>query len=207
MHFMLAVNNAYLYALFMRNATPFFQAFGPLLFGKPPVSALAEAFAKFSECSSLSQLRKAFGSYIPRALLDRRPSGKEPSINKGSNLACTFGLWLRCSSVTEALAMLLRRALPEAKIPAPSCHLNFLTAPKVREAKLGTVLYGKSRKRALLTTRAKRRLRCSSLHPIHVSRECNRREAAQKTRTPSHWPSWSKTPYQICSPTALMSLR
>lgn len=59
----------------MNSATPFFKCFGPLLFGKPPVSALAEAFAKLSECSSLSQLRKAFGSYIPRALLDRHPSG------------------------------------------------------------------------------------------------------------------------------------
>jgi len=28
--------------------------------------------------------------------------------------------------------MLLRRALPEAKIPAPSCHLHFLTAPYLR---------------------------------------------------------------------------
>jgi hypothetical protein len=27
--------------------------------------------------------------------------------------------------------MLLRRALPEAKTPAPSCHLNFLTAPNI----------------------------------------------------------------------------
>jgi len=59
----------------MRISTPFFRAFGPLLFGKPPVSALAEAFAKFSQCSSLSQLRKAFGSYIPQALLARTPSG------------------------------------------------------------------------------------------------------------------------------------
>lgn len=59
----------------MNSATPFFKCFGPLLFGKPPASALAEAFAKLSKCSSLSQLRKAFGSYIPQALLDRRPSG------------------------------------------------------------------------------------------------------------------------------------
>lgn len=55
--------------------TPFFQAFGPLLFGKPPVSALAEAFARFPACGSLSQLRKAFGSYIPEALLARTGSG------------------------------------------------------------------------------------------------------------------------------------
>ncbi len=59
----------------MRQTTPFFDSFGPLLFGKPPVSALAQAFAKISECRSLGQLRKLFGSYIPRTLLDRRPSG------------------------------------------------------------------------------------------------------------------------------------
>ncbi len=59
----------------MSNTTPFFQAFGPLLFGKPPVSALAEAFAKFSQCSSLSQLRKIFGSYIPQTLFERSFSG------------------------------------------------------------------------------------------------------------------------------------
>jgi len=59
----------------MNSSTPFFKCFGPLLFGKPPVSALAEAFAKFSECTSLSLLRKTFGAYIPQALLARTPSG------------------------------------------------------------------------------------------------------------------------------------
>ena len=72
---MLAVNDAYLYALLMRHTTPFFNAFGPLLFGRPPVSVLAQASAKVSACSTLGQLRKLLGSYIPRALLDRRPSG------------------------------------------------------------------------------------------------------------------------------------
>lgn len=59
----------------MRHTTPFFQAFGPLLFGKPPVSALAHAFAKFSDANTLSQLRKVFGSLIPQALLQRSASG------------------------------------------------------------------------------------------------------------------------------------
>lgn len=59
----------------MRNPTPFFHAFGPLLFGKPPVASLAEALGKFSQCSSLSQLCKVFGSFIPRALLAPRSSG------------------------------------------------------------------------------------------------------------------------------------
>ncbi len=60
----------------MRNATPFFKAFGPLLFGRPPVSPLAQAFAKFPECTSLSLLRKVFGSYIPLAPLGRQSSGE-----------------------------------------------------------------------------------------------------------------------------------
>ena len=59
----------------MCNTTPFFQGFGSLLFGKPPASPLAAAFAKFSQYSSLSQLRKVFGSYIPQTLVDQRPSG------------------------------------------------------------------------------------------------------------------------------------
>ena len=53
----------------MKNATPFFKCFGPLLFGKPPVSALSEALSKLSECSSLAQLSKSFGSYIPQSYL------------------------------------------------------------------------------------------------------------------------------------------
>ncbi len=60
----------------MRNATPFFKPFGRLLFGRPPVSPLADAFAKFEECSSLSLLRKVFGSYIPQALLRQETSGE-----------------------------------------------------------------------------------------------------------------------------------
>ena len=60
----------------MRTSTPFFPAFGPLLFGKPPVSGLAEALAKFSQCSSLSKLRKLFGASIPAAFLAPRPAGE-----------------------------------------------------------------------------------------------------------------------------------
>ncbi len=59
----------------MRHTTPFFQAFGPLLFGKPPASAMAQALAKFSACSSLSQLRKALGFYFPQTLLGQQPCG------------------------------------------------------------------------------------------------------------------------------------
>ena len=53
----------------MKSATPFFKCFHPLLFGKPPVSALKEALAKLSAFNSISQLRQLFGSCIPDALL------------------------------------------------------------------------------------------------------------------------------------------
>ena len=59
----------------MHSRTPFFKVFGPLLFGKSPVSPLAEAFAKFSENTSLSQLRKVFGAFIPQSLLAPSVSG------------------------------------------------------------------------------------------------------------------------------------
>lgn len=61
--------------ILMRSSTPFFKAFGPLLFGKPPVSALAQAFAKISQCASLAQLRQVFGSFVPQALLAPTSSG------------------------------------------------------------------------------------------------------------------------------------
>jgi hypothetical protein len=60
----------------MRNVTPFFHAFGPLLFGKPPVSRLAEALAKVSQCSSLAKLRRLFGAAIPAAFLAPRSEGE-----------------------------------------------------------------------------------------------------------------------------------
>ena len=53
------------------NTTPFFKCFGPLLFGRPPASEAAAAFAKFSQASSFSHLRKVFGSYIPNKLLSQ----------------------------------------------------------------------------------------------------------------------------------------
>jgi len=75
-YYRLAIKRKYIYVLGMRNSTPFFDAFGPLLFGRPPVSGIAEAFAKFSQCATLSHLRKLFGAAIPTALLAPRTGGK-----------------------------------------------------------------------------------------------------------------------------------
>jgi hypothetical protein len=68
-----------------RRSTPFLKEFGSLLFGRPPVSALA----KFSECGSLSLLANIFGSHIPKALLDRKLAG-ENSRNRLFSLDVVF---------------------------------------------------------------------------------------------------------------------
>jgi hypothetical protein len=51
--------------------TPFFKAFGPLLFGRAPRKALAE----LQEIDSLEQLYGLFGDLIPRKLLGASDKG------------------------------------------------------------------------------------------------------------------------------------
>jgi len=115
----------------MAHFTPFFGAFGSLLFGKPPVSALAQALAKFSECSSLSQLRKVFGSYIPTALLDTRASGAN-SRRRLFSLDVAFWSFLdqvqtphgSCrEAVRKVMALLCRKfpRLSDASMSANTC--------------------------------------------------------------------------------------
>jgi len=55
----------------MPSKTPFFQAFGPLLFGRAPKAAAV----KLSRIDSLEQLYELFGDLIPRKLLDLSEKG------------------------------------------------------------------------------------------------------------------------------------
>ena len=106
----------------MRIKTPFFQAFGPLLFGKPPVSALAEALAKFSECTSLSQLRNAFGFYFPQVLLAQQSEGAN-SRRRIFSLDVIFWSFLdqvhtpqgSCREAVRKVMAFVRRKLPKEK--------------------------------------------------------------------------------------------
>lgn len=115
----------------MRNTTPFFQSFGPLLFGKPPVSALSKAFAKFSQCSSLSQLRKTFGAYIPLALLDQRISGQN-SRKRLFSLDVAFWSFLdqvqipngSCREAVRKVMAHVRLKLPQEKDKSMSPHTS-----------------------------------------------------------------------------------
>jgi hypothetical protein len=57
------------------SATPFFTAFGPLLFGKPRLSEIEKLLRDEGQTRSLSQYQEAFGHFIPQALLGCEKSG------------------------------------------------------------------------------------------------------------------------------------
>ncbi|MDB6175862.1 MAG: transposase of ISPca12, partial [Chthoniobacteraceae bacterium] len=91
----------------MRQATPFFKAFGPLLFGKPARSSLAKLLDSLAAENSLSQLQDAFGHFIPAARLARENKG-ENSRRRIFTPAVTFWAFLtqvltRGSSCRDAL--------------------------------------------------------------------------------------------------------
>lgn len=55
----------------MPNRTPFFQAFGPLLFGRRPRSAIE----KVTRIGSLGELYELFGDLLPEGLLSASEGG------------------------------------------------------------------------------------------------------------------------------------
>jgi hypothetical protein len=59
----------------MRHPTPFFAAFAPLLFGRPPRPFRTALRQSLRKGDSLSQWRAAFGSMIPDALLAPKKKG------------------------------------------------------------------------------------------------------------------------------------
>lgn len=60
----------------MTFATPFFQSFRKLLFGKPPVSQLKKAMAELPASNSLAELQRLLGGFFPSTLLARKSSGE-----------------------------------------------------------------------------------------------------------------------------------
>src|ERR1700704_3927861 len=59
----------------MRNPTPFFAAFAPLLFGRPPRSFRRALRQSLLKVDSLPQWHATFGSMIPDALLAPKSRG------------------------------------------------------------------------------------------------------------------------------------
>lgn len=111
----------------MKNRTPFFPAFGSLLFGKAPVSSLKQALSKLSQYSTLSQLQEAFGSYIPRALLSPADHGSN-SRRRIFSLEVVFWSFLdqvqtpgaSCREAVRKVMAWTRRHLPRETDPTMS---------------------------------------------------------------------------------------
>jgi hypothetical protein len=55
----------------MPNSTPFFAAFGSLLFGRAPRCRLQELLGQWPQMPSINQYMEAFGEFIPQTLLGR----------------------------------------------------------------------------------------------------------------------------------------
>ena len=64
-----------MYFLCMSNPTPFFAAFGSLLFGQRRRSELEKLLRRDAPAPSLSQYEQAFGQYVPHSLLGREAQG------------------------------------------------------------------------------------------------------------------------------------
>src|SRR5260221_1042683 len=59
----------------MPSTTPFFAAFGPLLFGRAPRAARAQFQSQLPKADSISALRELFGSLVPYTLLCPQQKG------------------------------------------------------------------------------------------------------------------------------------
>lgn len=123
----------------MRNLTPFFDAFGPLLFGRPPVSGIAEAFAKFSTCTTLSHLRKLFGAAVPAIILAPRSRG-ENSRQRLFSLEVVFWTFLdqvqtpggSCREAVRKVMALARRKFVRNDAAAMSPHTSAYCQARAR---------------------------------------------------------------------------
>lgn len=106
----------------MEFTTSFFNCFGSVLFGKPAVSDLNQAFAKLSQRKSFTELRRLFGCYFPAALLAPTASG-ENSRDRIFSLDVVFWAFLdqvqtplgSCREAVRKVMAYMRRKSPDAK--------------------------------------------------------------------------------------------
>jgi hypothetical protein len=109
----------------MTNATPFFKAFGPLLFGRPKPNAIRDLLGKVSTATSLNDLQQMFGHFIPEALLSRARKDRS-SRDRLFTVGVTFWAFLaqvisKDSSCRDALLRILawwKLQLPGSPLPS-----------------------------------------------------------------------------------------
>ncbi len=93
----------------MAFTTPFFDAFGPLLFGRPPRSFRAELRSQAAHAESLCQLRSALGPMVPDALLPCQESGAGSRVRVFSPLITFWAFLAQVLSPNSACREALRK--------------------------------------------------------------------------------------------------
>jgi hypothetical protein len=139
----LALLCAYIYSLRMRHSTPFFAAFGSLLFGKARLSKIKELLQENSPKRSLSEFQSALGDLIPKALLAPNPS-KLNSRQRIFSPLVTFWAFLaqvleRGSSCRDALRRIIawfEFEFPNADSPSPETSAYCQARARLEDATL-----------------------------------------------------------------------
>lgn len=94
----------------MRSTTPFFAAFGPLLFGRAPRAARAQHRNQLPKADSISALREVFGSMVPDTLLDPPPKGSASRQRRFSPLVTFWAFLAQVLSPDSACRDAVRKA-------------------------------------------------------------------------------------------------
>ena len=143
---MLVFLRTYIYVLCMRSSTPFFAAFGPLLFGKARRSQINELLQENSPNRSLSEFQSAFGDLVPKALLALNAS-KLNSRQRIFSPMVTFWAFLaqvleRGSSCRHALRRIIawfEYEFPKADSPSPETPAYCQARARLEDATLAKI--------------------------------------------------------------------
>src|SRR6266446_10456959 len=85
----------------MAFSTPFFTALGPLLFGRRRRSLIEQLLLQDQGQRSLSQYREAFGEFIPKTLLARKPTGEAETKTRARIFTPVITFWAFLAQVLE----------------------------------------------------------------------------------------------------------
>jgi hypothetical protein len=127
----------------MRHSTPFFAAFGPLLFGKARRSKIEELLQKDSPNRSLSQFQSAFGDLIPRALLALNASKVNsrqrifiPLVTFWAFLAQVLERGSSCRDALRRITAWFEYEFPRAASPSPETPAYCQARARLEDAAL-----------------------------------------------------------------------
>jgi hypothetical protein len=89
----------------MLKSTPFFAAFGPLLFGRSPRCRLQELLGQGAHVPSINQYMEAFGQLVPQTLLTCSKLG----LNSRQRIFSLNKSQIKYATVLQYVALRLKR--------------------------------------------------------------------------------------------------